>query len=121
MKWLLGLVLVVALGFGINAWASGPDLTCPGSTLGAIPEGGPSFPTANEALGDHLDDAAVVTSERSEAKGLHTVTFRGYDADGELLRWVVVEGPDQWRVGSVNACEQLSRTSADPASASRRS
>jgi hypothetical protein len=29
----------------------------------------------------------------------------GYDADGELIRTVVVEGPVEWRVARVDTCE----------------
>jgi hypothetical protein len=105
MKWLLVLVLLAAGAVGINAWASGPDLTCPGATLSGIPEGGPLSPTADEALGDRLDDAARVTDEANGDKGFETVTFRGYDADGELIRTVVVEGPVEWRVARVDTCE----------------
>ncbi|RYC11501.1 hypothetical protein [Nocardioides zhouii] len=105
VKWLVVLALLVAGAVGINAWASGPDLSCPGSTLSGIPEGGPLSPTADDALGDRLDDAAQVTEESSDAKGFHTVTYRGYDADGELIRSVVVEGPVQWRVARIDTCE----------------
>ena len=105
MKWLLALALLAAGAVGINAWASGPDLTCSGSTLSGIGEGGPLSATATDALGDRLDEAARVTEESNDDKGFHIVTFRGYDADGELMGSVVVEGPVEWRVARVDICE----------------
>jgi hypothetical protein len=97
--------LLVAGAVGLNAWASGPDLSCPGVTPSGIREGGPLSPTADEARGGLLDDAARVTDEVNGDKGFRTVTFRGYDADGELIRSVVVEGPVKWRVAHVDTCE----------------
>ena len=105
MKWLLVLVLLVVGAVGINAWASGPDLSCPGATVSGISEGGPLSPSAVDALGDRLDAAAHVTDETNGDKGFETVTFRGYDTDGELVGSVVVEGPVEWRVARVDTCE----------------
>ena len=107
MKWLLVLVVLVAGTVGINAWASGPDLSGPGATMSGIPDGGPLSPTPEDALGDLLDDAARVTDEANgDDTGYEIVTFRGYDADGELMSTVVVESSDdRWRVAHVDTCE----------------
>ena len=69
------------------------------------PRGRASSPTADEASGDLLDDAARVTDEANGDNGFQTVTFRGHDTDGELIRSVVVEGPVEWRVAHVDICE----------------
>jgi len=62
--------------------------------------------TAVGAPGSHLDGADEIVQESDSSKGFETVTFRGYDPDGELLARVVVEhGPPGWFVGSIETCE----------------
>ena len=103
-------VAVVAAGVGFSAWgSSGDDLTCPGITASGIPEyveGYRGARTPEAALGNQLDEADHVTGEPDDAKGFETVTYRGYDADGELMASVVIEGSDtNWRVSRVDTCE----------------
>lgn len=109
MRWVLaGLVMVLAVGCATERTLSGPDLECPDVTLSAFLDGDGSdaVATPREALGDRLAHAVEVTDESNDDKGFETVTFRGYDADGELLSRVVVEGhADQWRVARVDTCE----------------
>ncbi|KQV77428.1 hypothetical protein ASC64_00835 [Nocardioides sp. Root122] len=102
-------VIVAAAVVGSVAWsASAPDTACQDQTYSAFldSDGSDTVATAEEALGDRLSDADTVTEEPNGDKGFHTVTFRGYDADGELTSRVVVEGIGDggWRVARVDTC-----------------
>ena len=48
----------------------------------------------------------MAPEEADDAKGFETVTFRGYDSDGELMSRVVVEGGGAgWAAAVVDTCE----------------
>ena len=58
-----------------------------------------------QSLGSGHEVAARVVEEEGGAPGLPTVTYRGYDEDGELMRLVVVEGVDRgWVAARVDTC-----------------
>ena len=106
MKW-AALALVVLLVGGVTASyaLSRPDLTCPGAVTTSMNDGGSTAATPEDAIGTLLDDADRVTQEPDDSKGFQTVTFRGYDAQGELLSRVVVEGGQpRWAVARVDTC-----------------
>ena len=107
MKWLLVLVLLVGGAIGINAWsARSPDLTCPGAASTAFRDGSTGMRTPREALGSDLDGARTVVEEDRSSADFPTVTYRGYDEDGDLVRLVVVEGGDRgWIESRVDTCE----------------
>ena len=107
VKWLLALVLLVAGAVGVNAWwASRPDLTCPGPASTGLRDATYGLRTQEDALGRLLDDADRVTKEPHDDQGFHSVTYRGYDADGELLTMVVLEGGGRgWVAARVDTCE----------------
>ena len=105
MKW-AALVLVVLLVGGVSASyaLSRPDLTCPGVVSTSRPDGD-IVTTPEDALGTLMDGADRVTRDPDDAKGFPTVTYRGYDARGELLARVVVEGSGRsWRTARVDTC-----------------
>jgi hypothetical protein len=106
MKWAALALVVLLVGGGAASYAlSRPDLTCPGAVTASTNDGVSTAATPEDATGTLLDDADRVTRERDDAKGFQTVTFRGYDAQGELLSRVVVEGNDRsWRTARVDTC-----------------
>ena len=107
MKWLLALALLAAGAVGTSAWsARSPDLTCPGAGSTAFRDGSTGMRTPRDALGSDLDGVHSVLEEDRRSADLPTVTYRGYDEDGDLVRVVVVEGTDQgWIASRVDTCE----------------
>ena len=62
--------------------------------------------TPRDALGSDLDGVHRVVEEDRRSADLPTVTYRGYDEGGDLVRVVVVEGTDQgWIASRVDTCE----------------
>ena len=110
MRWLIPGLVVAALAIGCSTERTPDELddSCPDQTASAFLDGDGSdvVATARAALGDRLDDAHEVTEEPNDDKGFETVTFRGYDVEGELMMRVVVEGSDTggWRVARVDTC-----------------
>lgn len=103
------LVVVEAM---LAVWRVATDLDdeCPGAVAGEDFEYGlasTSNSTPSEALGDRLDPSARITEERNDDKGFVSVTYRGYDADDELLGLVVVsESPFGWGLVREETCDR---------------
>ena len=107
MRSLLALALVIAGAVGTSGCsAHSPDLTCPGARTTAFRDGSTGMRTPRAALGSDLDGVHDVVEEDRRSAALPTVTYRGYDEDGDLVRVVVVEGTDQgWIASRVDTCE----------------
>ena len=107
MKWVVALALIVGGVVGCTARSPGrPDLACPGHVSTAFREASYGLRTPRDALGKDLDGVDRVTEERGGSPDLPTVTYRGYDEDGDLVRLVVVEGGDRgWVAARVDTCD----------------
>ncbi|UUZ61263.1 hypothetical protein [Nocardioides sp. B-3] len=111
MKWILAVAAVaVTPVLGTDALAS-RDENCPSAMTtgfsGLHDADAPMAGTALGALGLHLGGAEEITRDHNISKGIETVTFRGYDADGDLTGRVVVERvPGGWGEARVDTCDR---------------
>lgn len=111
MKWVVVVLALVVAGAVAVSLTGGRDESCPGSVVGSA---GPLYDESyageaspDAALGTALDGAVDVTQERDTAKGFETVTFRGYDADDELVGLVVAEHRGRgWFRGRSESCDR---------------
>ena len=110
MKWAV-LLLVLASVVAVPALLSGRDEGCRGSyafSPGGFRDASVRGPgTPEEALGTLLDEAASTTREdKTDREGFHVAVFRGFDADGHLLKRIEIRQLDdgRWYEGASQVC-----------------
>ncbi|GAB3016835.1 hypothetical protein GCM10011376_03310 [Nocardioides flavus (ex Wang et al. 2016)] len=98
-------LLVVVLAGAASSCASEESAPACEDVSTTVLDGGVSHASPAAALGDLLADADRVTEQADDSKGFETVTFRGYDEDGDLVGRVVVEGGGRgWVAARVDTC-----------------
>ena len=109
MKW-LALLLVVAGAVAVPRLLSDPPVGCPdGYAFSPGPFHDSAYrgeATADEAVAGLLGDAERTTSEETTAQGRDVVVYRGFDADGDLVKKVeIVQHEDgRWYEGASQVC-----------------